>query len=369
MDQGEKGQQLLTKYLDNSATESERLIVEQWYAQKALESVSEPTDQNYLDKKAKIWNTIAEKHSLKAKSYRIFYRRLSAVAAVLIAVSVGLYFFYYKPVSKRVQIQSALILPGKNSATLTLSNGDVITLDDKKEGLEIAGNKIHYYDGDSLTTDSKGLLAASEFLTASTPRGGTYQFLLPDGSKVYLNAASAIKFPSAFVGKGERIVELLGGEAYFEIKKDPAHPFIVKSANQDVRVLGTHFNINAYSDEPGTLTTLLEGSVAINKNIILKPGEQSALQNGKVKITTVDPLAAVAWTKGEFFFNEASFESTMNMIARWYDVEIIYDYKPANLHLAGRLSRNRSINEVLKLLQITEEVKFKIEGRRIRVIK
>lgn len=318
-----------------------------------------------------IWDNVISKLSQDTPVTPVVRRLWTRIAAAAMGaiIILGIGWFYSREASVKgpviVQTQRDEIMPGGNKATLTLPDGQLISLSDRKSGVVIDKGRISYSDGDTLAHD----VVYTQLITATTPRGGVYEFTLPDGSKVHLNAATVLKFPSTFVRQDSRVVELVHGEAYFEVAKDHSLPFIVKSPKQDIEVLGTHFNISAYPEDGFLLTTLLEGSVKVNNSVVLEPGQQSILKDNKIEVVEADLEAVTAWKKGQFIFDSDNFERTMDMIARWYDIEIIYDYKPVNLHLGGQVSRARSITEVLKKLQETDEVKFAIEGRRVRVIK
>jgi ferric-dicitrate binding protein FerR (iron transport regulator) len=262
-------------------------------------------------------------------------------------------------------------LPGSNKAILTLGNGDRISLTDAADGelarqgdTRISKTK----DGQLLYEPENG--AAGGMVkrnTISTPRGGQYRIDLPDGTRVWLNAASSLAFPASFAGLDERSVELTG-EAYFEVAKDAGKPFKVISNAHTVEVLGTHFNINAYNDEPDIKTTLLEGAVRVNGSM-LRPGQQSVLANGRLSIRNAETDMETAWKNGEFIFNGQDFKTVMRTISRWYDVDVVYEYDPKPFRIGGEVSRSRSITEVLKMLEVTGGVKFKLEGRTIKVIR
>jgi transmembrane sensor len=218
---------------------------------------------------------------------------------------------------------------------------------------------------------------AKDYNTIETPNGGQYQVTLPDGSKVWLNAASSLKFPPSFSRLVNRRVELLRGEAYFEIAKDKNHPFIVKSNGQEVKVLGTHFNINSYSDEQSTKTTLLEGSVKIEivsgsrpkKGVVIRPGQQSILSGERIRIVDADIESDLAWKNQEFVFKGENIQSIMRKLSRWYDIEVNYNGDCSHLSFYGVLSRSKNISSVLKLMENAGNVKFKIEGKKITVNK
>ncbi|MDR6783034.1 transmembrane sensor [Pedobacter africanus] len=268
------------------------------------------------------------------------------------------------------------IKPGGNNAVLVLADGSKIDLNKLGTGevARQAGIKIvKSADGQLVYTIIKNsdANAGGLFNTIKTPIGGQYKVNLPDGSQVWLNAASSLRYPVAF-GNDERRVELTG-EAYFEVAKDKARPFRVLSSQQTVEVLGTHFNINSYADEGNTRTTLLEGRVkvftAVNKkNVILNPGQQSQVDTYNISVKDVDASEAAAWKEGYFVFNAESIPSAMRKLARWYDLEISYEGNINDKDLAGSVSRFKNVSEVLKTLELTDMVHFEIDGRKIKVI-
>lgn len=202
--------------------------------------------------------------------------------------------------------------------------------------------------------------------TLSTGRGETYQVQLPDGSKVWLNAMTSLKYPANFSTSKERRVRL-DGEAYFEVSKDKQHPFIVSSDNQEVKVLGTHFNISGYPDEASVKTTLLEGAVLVN-NRELKPGQQASLKEKIITITNTDVEEAVAWKAGMFMFTDLNLGELMKMVSRWYDVDVVYTSKEViNQQFSGSVSRFQKVSQLIQVLERTNLVKFKIEGRKITI--
>ena len=311
------------------------------------------------------------------KSYSLF--RYVAAAAIFIAVSAGYYFYKLdnsiplKESNKQVVTKHDRA-PGGNKATLTLANGTKISLTDAANG------DLVKQSGISITKTANGQLVykvsavqnsqkAIEFNTITTPNGGQYQIVLPDGSKVWLNAASSLKFPTVFAGV-QRKVELKG-EAYFEVTKNKNMPFSVDANGTKVLVLGTHFNVMAYEDEKDVKTTLLEGSVKLthsNAVAFLKPGQQGSIAKNEeeYKVSEADMASVMAWKNGYFLFDNASLPQLMRQISRWYDVDVIYTSKIKEHEFVGEVSRNYSLMKILRILELSE-ITFKLEGRTLIV--
>ncbi len=313
-----------------------------------------------------------------ARLYTRNWYSLMAAAAVLIFISLGIMLYSQKGEGQPKQLIKAEVvqdvLPGGNKAFLTLANGTKLSLTDANDG-ELAKQAgisiIKTEDGQlvyNISGAGKAENAAPLFNTIETPRGGQYQINLPDGSRIWLNAASSLRYPVVFAGN-ERQVELRG-EAYFEIAENKARPFKVISNNQVVEVLGTHFNINSYADEGSVKTTLLEGSVKIrsgNKSVMLRPGQQASV-NTAIVVTEADVYESVAWKNGKTQFSNADIKTIMRMLSRWYDVEVEYQGEMIGTGFGGSVSRSKNISEILKLLELTGDVHFKIEGRRVTVM-
>ena len=301
---------------------------------------------------------------------------LTGIAAALALMVLGIYFFNNKndKYTDSAILAAQDMSPGTFGATLTLANGKKIKLSDAANG-EIAKES-----GISVTKTADGQLVyeikettgpADQMNTLSTAKGETYILTLPDKSKVWLNAASSITYSTTLKQRGIRKVKL-EGEAYFEISKDKAHPFIVQTAKQEVEVLGTHFNINSYHDEPATATTLLEGSVKVKVGKVykvIKPGEQTMITNGSIAVQQVEVDNIVDWKNGDFYLNHIAFKTAMRKIARWYDMEIIYDETvPDNMESGGWISRDKPLSAVLKSIESSGLVKFKVAGKKIYVM-
>ncbi|HEY1062714.1 MAG TPA: FecR family protein [Daejeonella sp.] len=317
---------------------------------------------------------------------RAWYQ-IGVAASILAMLTVGLYFYTNRTIDTQLVLsesqiikEKSIIKPGGDKAVLTLSDGSKIILEDAKKGLlaNQAGVSIQKTaDGELLYSFAKNLNSVSEALPEEviynkieTPFGGKYQINLPDGSKVWLNSASTLRFPALFSGN-TREVEL-NGEAYFDVAKNPNKPFKVITKDQIVEVLGTQFNINSYSDEETFKTTLIEGSVKIiykDRVVLLSPGQQFQPNMKSSKVIEADTEGVTAWKNGYFLFKDEDIRSIMRKISRWYNVEVNYSGNIPDVGFGGNISRSKDINEVLNVLQLTNAVHFKVEGRRITVMR
>jgi transmembrane sensor len=263
------------------------------------------------------------------------------------------------------------VAPGQTGAILTLSTGQKILLDSAANGsLAQQGNVGVIKRNGELIYNSEGNATGIVYNTMTTPKGRQFNLVLADGSKVWLNAASSITFPIVFTGKERKVT--ITGEAYFEVAHNAAMPFIVEKGNASVLVLGTHFNVNAYDDESEINVTLLEGSVNVrngSNNNTIKPGQQAQFkQDGKIMVLSdVDIDNVVAWKNGRMHFQGADIGTVMRQMSRWYDVEIVYNKKLDDLFYAD-IPRATMLSDVLKALELTKGVHFKIEGRKVTVI-
>jgi ferric-dicitrate binding protein FerR (iron transport regulator) len=307
---------------------------------------------------------------------------LTAAASIITIVCAGGAWLWYSrahqpppPVVAPVAV-AADIKPGGNKAVLTLADGRRIDLGATANGVvadqgntkvdKLSDGQIAY---NKVKTEFAQPLALA-YNSLSTPRAGQFTLLLPDGSRVWLNNASVLRYPVAFTGP-DRTVEL-AGEAYFEVARDAAHPFRVKVQDgATVEVLGTSFNIMAYSDEPAERTTLIDGSVRVrqgNHDVLLRPAEQSALgADGKLQVTPdVNVQEVIAWKNGYFHFDHASLQTTMRQFARWYDIDVVYQGQLPEHEFVGRIQRNLPLADILKELE-NDQVHFKLEGRKLLV--
>lgn len=304
------------------------------------------------------------------------WRWASAAAAVVLLLLGGDYLFNRweapRPVETASVKQTQDVQPGGNKAVLTLADGSVITLDSVQNGtVATQGNaRVSKVQNGELVYHGVGKAETVSYNTVSTPRGGQYKVVLPDGSQVWLDAASSLRFPTAFNGR-QREVELTG-QAYLEIAADKTQPFHVKAGGTDVEVLGTHFNVNAYGDESAVRTTLLEGAVRVSngkESQLLEPGEQANSGNGQEGIrvnANADVDAVIAWKNGLFQFNDADLKSVMRQLNRWYDVDVVYEGNIPPQQFEGKIQRNLTLSQVLRILE-KSQVHFRIEGRKIIV--
>lgn len=375
---------LIDRYIEGKATDAEKQLVEVYLRHLEedhsvqLSPEQEEALGNLMAENLKRYVTGEDQPSVKTRtggSVRSILR-WSVAAAVVVGLLVGGDYVFNRWKDHKMQTLTARqdIQPGGNKATLTLADGRTITLDSAQNGTlavegaaqvqKVQNGQLAYHD-----TKSGGAVAAT-YNTISTPRGGQYQVVLPDGTKVWLDAASSLRFPTAF-GEGERDVELTG-QAYFEVAQNRSAAFHVKVGQMDIAVLGTHFNVNAYKDENAVRTTLLEGAVRVDdagQSQVLSPGDQASCPQGSgaIQVTTnVDVDAVVAWKNGLFQFNDADLQSVMRQLMRWYDVDVVYEGKAPVQTFDGKLQRDLSLSQVLRILE-KSQVHFRIDGRRIIV--
>jgi ferric-dicitrate binding protein FerR (iron transport regulator) len=304
------------------------------------------------------------------------WKKLSIAASVLVILGSATLFSYFnsrRPGNHRQPVSAIThIAPGSNKAVLYLGNGSKIILDSSKK-VSFGGGSVNIDQNRAVVSfDITALHDTATSVadnTLSTPAGSQYEVVLPDGSRVWLNAASSLVFPSRFSGPLRRVS--LTGEAYFEVTKNKEKPFQVTSGDLTVNVLGTHFNINAYTDNEAVRTSLLEGSVRITKggnSDLLAPGQQAVVDRGAKKINIINANLdqVMAWKNGLFHFEGADIHAIMSEIGHWYDMEIVYSDKVPTRNFEGKISRNAELSEVLKILKLSN-VKFSVEGKKIIV--
>ena len=303
----------------------------------------------------------------------------SAAAGLLIAVALFDLIHSSRPAAPAIAtVAPATVLPGRSTAILTLANGQQMLLDSMGKGqLSVQGDsRVIKEDSSSLSY----LAAASAvpgygtgkvgYNVLTTPRSGQYRLVLPDGSRVWLNNVSSVRYPTSFEGP-DRTVEV-SGEAYFEIAPNPGKPFFVKVGNETIQVLGTSFNVSAYPDEAGIQTTLLTGALRVRTptaEVKLRPGEQAQTTAGDRLTVVKDAEAAdvASWKDGFFYFGRASFAAMMRQLARWYDVEVVYQGKVPEMEFGGKIDRSLPLSDLLKFLD-KNQIHFRLEGRKLVVL-
>ena len=386
-------QTLLDKYLSGAISEEERLqlnkLLEQEQFRRQLEAImdKELSEHSFESEEdvhlltqiqQNIDEKIKERDPTSSRLVRINWRRIAAAAVLILLTSAAAYWFWNtkKPneaiAVTKDQNKTNDVAPGGNKAVLELADGSKIILDSANNGTlakQSSVSIIKLDNGQLAYNSQKGKPSEILYNTISTPKGGQYQLVLSDGTKVWLNAASSLRFPAAFVGK-ERNVELKG-EGYFEVAKNAAMPFRVRVNDMEVQVLGTHFNINAYADEADTRTTLLEGSIRFLKGSeahLVKPGQQVVAPHQEPIVINddVDLDEVMAWKNGMFQFESADLKTILRQAARWYDIDIAYEDEIKD-RFSGQISRNVNLSQLLKILELTGRVHFEIEGKRIIV--
>jgi len=383
---------LIFRHLQNSLDSAEKQELESWIAQSEENRLE---FQRYIDReglqasfveyrnaKERSWNRLITNapELAPAPVYRMNWRKAVAAAAILIVAGTGMY-YWLSPGNKKVSVDDSFavghikdILPGTNKATLTLSNGKTIILDSTGNGLvaQQGGVQILKQSGQLSYNDGSAAMNETLYNTITTPRGGQYPSLkLADGSEVWLNSSSSIRFPVSFTGNN-RTVEITG-EAWFKVVHNAKQPFKVKVNGIEINDLGTEFNVNAYEDEAIVKTTLIEGSIKVaneTTSSLIKPGQQALLnKEGEIKLASdIDMDKILAWKNGRFMFKNDDIKTIMRQVSRWYDVDIQYK-EPVNELFYGEISRNTKASSVFELLEATGAVHFVIEGKKIIVTK
>lgn len=397
--------ELIIKYLAGTLTEEEQVILDEW---KALPQNRQLLDQlsdgqwvkNELQKISRVkediaYNKLSQIYAQQSIPITMPHRSNKrtwylAAASLILILGAGFWFLLSRSSKEVTPVELTglvdrfknVVQPGGNRARLILADNTVIILDSADNGLLSQQGDIKVIKLDNGAIEYKKVAASGQetavtYHTIATPKGGQYMVSLPDGSKAWLNTASSLRFPTAFTGK-ERIVELTG-EGYFEVRPLPADghgkkPFIVKAGEVQVVVLGTHFNVNAYTDEDAIKTTLLEGAVKVimgSDAELLKPREQAqAFRQGTLKtVKQADLEQTMAWHNGVFAFRNASIVAIMRQAQRWYDIELIYEGKVnKDQTFTGDIPRNVALSQLLKILDATGSVHFRIEGKTVTVM-
>lgn len=370
---------LISGYIKKDLTPDEIEELDNWrsFSPSNAKLFEELLDRNFRNEAIAGWkleDTESSLMQLQAKRNTTPHKRIlwwPYAAAMSLLLVTGLYFYKARDSSQPMQTRLVNdVAPGSTKAVLRLADGSVIQLDATSTGTiaQQSGISIVKTEDGSIAyqvNDTENAVSSQQYNTIEIPRGGKYLVHLPDGSKVWLNAASTLKYPVFFKDHGERSVEL-SGEAYFSITHNKAQPFVVRTAHQEITVLGTEFNVNAYFDEANTTTTLLRGSVKVKANslAILKPGQQTVLTKGHLKVQTADTESATGWKNDLFLFYKTDMKSIMRQLERWYNVDVDISTIPDN-QFYGEIPRDVKLSQVLSMLEATSGLKFKIEGRRI----
>ncbi|MBN9295548.1 MAG: FecR domain-containing protein [Filimonas sp.] len=376
-------QELLQKYLAGLCSPEELVIIDNWLASVQQVDHTPLSDAEQLAAgqrmRERMLDMLDKDVAAQTSVRRMNFKWMAAAAILLLIAGAATVWFMNRPaaVNDARREASFKIMPGKEGAILTLSNGKQILLDSTSDG-------VVAHEENSTAMKSNGELVYTGvtdetpvYNTLTTPAGRTFAITLPDGTKVWLNASSSITYPISFPGKERRVS--MTGEAYFEVKHDEQKPFYVVTEGQVTEDLGTSFNINAYADEDAVRTTLLEGGArvwkedaksatpATGKNLVLRPGEQAEQSKGELVLRkSVDTEAVIAWKNGKFQFNSADLPSILRQAARWYGVTIVYETQVPDTFTGG-LPRSSDINELLHILEGTGKVRFAIQGQKIIV--
>ena len=370
--------ELVQKYNQGQCTAEERSLLESWYISQQELHHTELSEAQIAQELAAIYQALPQ----PGRQVKL-WPRIAAVAAAVAVIVFGLWFFNYKGQVASIphdEVAVNDIAPGKQGATLTLANGKKIRLSDaangeiaKEAGITVsktADGQLIYEIKDQVQDDDRAVEITN---VLSTAKGETYAIILPDQTKVWLNAASSLTYNANLLEHGLRKVKL-AGEAYFQVAKDKAHPFIVSTGQQEVEVLGTHFNINAYEDEPNTKTTLLEGSVKVSSSKgssqTLQPDQQAILSQSGIEVIPVVAEAYIDWKEGSINFRREGLQSIMRKVARWYNVEVEYQgVSGEDQTFTGYVTRTENVSIVLDALSKISDLKFKIVGKKIIVSK
>jgi len=307
---------------------------------------------------------------------------IAAAASLVLATASGIFYAVKYQHSDKINKVTTIknVVADSKKAVLILADGKQIRLEESRNGelARQAGTEITNTRTGQLVYKSTGQKTGNYALVYNTiviPKGGQHQLILPDGTKVWLNSSSSLKYPVSFAEK-ERVVRLTG-EGYFEVARNVHKPFKVLSAGQVVEVYGTHFNVFAYADEQFCRTTLLEGSIRVSKqgekagnsqHHILLPGQQAVINDEKFQIKEVDVNSAIDWKNGYFIFKEDDIHTIMRKLSRWYNIDIDYMGNTAEVNFSGQVSKSKNLSEILKVLSLTGDVRFKVTGRRVTVM-
>lgn len=360
---GEQARELVQKYIDGKASPHEITLLENWYYQESKNNPLAEQDLLFLLQKEIIWKGTLHRAGLVVPRRSKHFKWIPyAAAAVLLCISL-IAVYLYQPNhmdSGPEQLSLEEFAPGGNRATIVFSDGDAVELREDQEEIRLGAQGILYGDGTVASPKE------SRTLTVKTPKGGQYKLVLPDGSQVWLNADSELTYTEDF-GRETRQLSLLG-EAYFDVAKNESKPFIVRTSQMDVKVVGTQFNVNAYDDEPSVKTTLVGGSVQLDNRagnfVLMQPGQQAYAIDGGFRVLSADVQSAIAWKDGYFMFEHAPLHMIVRQLSRWYSISVDYQTIP-NLHFTGGISRDVPLSQVVEMLEKSGKIKLGLENNQL----
>lgn len=366
----EKAKALLYKYKDGTASDAEKALVEKWLF-KLNEGPAEFSDEHIDQISREVWAKLPQPDLTGIRRLSAF-SRIAAAASIVLAVGAGLYFLRSTtPATQKPQLAND-VAPGGNKLILTLGNGKKIDLTAAKNGqVALQGRTViqKVSSGQIVYAQPTGDNRQVTYNTVTAPRGGQGAITLSDGTKVWLNSASSITFPTAFTGH-KRLVSFTG-DVIFKPVHNARMPFYASVRGQLTKDIGTEFDINAYDDEPAIKTTLLEGRVQVSGNggaVNLQPGQQATLLNHKLSVEDGDTAEAFAWRDGLLRCDKEDIRTVMRKISRWYNVDVVYQGRTTGERYLIIISRYKNVSQVLHMLEYSNTVHFKIEGRRVTVI-
>lgn len=373
---GDRAAYLITGFLRENLTDEEREELDEWISasDENMHLFEKATDESLLDDYLRWYSErdvearlqeVKQRIRLADSSPRLLTLQRFAAACIVLLIGLGICaYLYFRPAPAAAIVEQPAhdLPPGTNRAQLKLPDGRVILLEGLQDSILSSNLRIH-----NGLIEYNGADPVAAWHEVTVPAKGSYQLRLPDGTKVFLNANSSIRYPTAFTEE-ERRVEVTG-ETYFEVTHDAKQPFIVLANGIETADLGTTFNINAYSNEPAVKITLVEGAVRVRKGDKVKelvPRQQLSVNSTDWKVLTVDTDPITAWTRNEFQLKDMKIEEVMRMIARWYGAEVIFEDK-VDYHFNGRINRSVPLSELLQLLEATGQVRFSVENNIITV--
>lgn len=368
-------EKLLAKYLDGQCNAAETAELYTWLqstgSHRALLQKMQEEWQTAINSRQEIPAEISDRietrllQSISPRkniNRRIWYYAAAAAAAILVFIW---FRQYEQPPVPTAITAAASIAPGTNKAVLTLANGSTVTLDSAGNQVITQGQTTVLQKNGQLQYASKGNSSTVTYNTLTVPRGGQFNIILPDGSHVWLNAASSLRYPTAFNGSERRVS--IQGQGYFEVSPSAKQPFIVQVNHMEVQVLGTSFDVMAYEDEQSVNTTLIQGAVKVNEQRLF-PGQQAVLDpaTGRITVRETDVEQVIAWKTGFFEFDNAHLSDILRQLSRWYDIDISYNQPAHEKLLGGRISRSLPLSEILHMLEANGPV-FELMGRKLKV--